>query len=130
MRTPLMRYVACYLVVAMFIIAIVPKVDAGLSPSDIISLSMTDRAADIEKIQKILEIKVVRERLEKLGLTQDEIQQRLSNLSDQQIHNVALQFDDIKVGGDALGLVVVLLIIAILVVVLIELTGHKVVITK
>ncbi|NCO84453.1 MAG: PA2779 family protein [Nitrospirae bacterium] len=129
MRIPLMKHLSWYLIIAMFIIGIAPKADAGLAPSEIIAMSQVDRAADLGKIQKVLEMKMVRERLEKLGFAQDEIQSKLSSLSDQQMHNLALQLDDVKVGGD-LGIVIALLVIAILVVLLIQLTGHRVVVTK
>jgi len=129
MRIPLMKHLSWYLIIAMFIIGIAPKADAGLAPSEIIVMSQVDRTADIGKIQKVLEMKMVRERLEKLGFAQDEIQSKLSSLSDQQMHNLALQLDDVKVGGD-LGIVIALLVIAILVVLLIQLTGHRVVVTK
>ncbi|PIV40017.1 MAG: hypothetical protein COZ31_07020 [Nitrospirae bacterium CG_4_10_14_3_um_filter_44_29] len=124
-----MKHLSWYLIIAMFIIGIAPKADAGLAPSEIIAMSQVDRAADLGKIQKVLEMKMVRERLEKLGFAQDEIQSKLSSLSDQQMHNLALQLDDVKVGGD-LGIVIALLVIAILVVLLIQLTGHRVVVTK
>ena len=129
MRIPLMKHLSWYLIIAMFIIGIAPKADAGIAPSEIIAMSQTDRAADIGNIQKVLEMKMVRERLEKLGFTQDEIQSKLSSLSDQQMHNLALQIDDMKIGGD-LGIVIALLVIVILVVLLIQLTGHRVVVTK
>ncbi len=131
MRMPLMRQISWYLIFAMFIIAITPKVEAGLVPSELIATSQIDRASDLEKIQKVIEMKMVSERLEKFGLTQDEIQKRLSSLSDQQIHKLAIQLDDLKVAkGDALGVVIALLIIALLVVLLLQLTGHRVIITK
>jgi hypothetical protein len=130
MKIPFMKQISCCLVFAMFIIGIAPRVDAGFAPSDVIALSQVDRAADINKIQKVLETKMVRERLEKLGYAQEEINSRLAQLSDQQIHNLALQIDDIKVGGDGLGIVIALLVIAILVVLLIQLTGHRVMVTK
>jgi len=130
MEIPFMKQISCCLVFAMFIIGIAPRVDAGFAPSDVIALSQVDRAADINKIQKVLETKMVRERLEKLGYAQEEINSRLAQLSDQQIHNLALQIDDIKVGGDGLGIVIALLVIAILVVLLIQLTGHRVMVTK
>ena len=129
MRIPLMKHLSWYLIIAMFIIGIAPKADAGIAPSEIIVMSQVDRAADIEKIQKVLETKMVRERLEKLGYAQEEINSRLTQLSDQQMHNLALQIDDIKVGGD-LGIVIALLVIVILVVLFIQLTGHRVVVTK
>ena len=126
-----MKQISWYLVVAMFIIGIAPRVDAGLAPSEIIALSQTDRAADMEKIQKVLELKAVSERLTQLGLAQEEIRNRLDQLSDQQIHQAALQLDDLKVGqGDALGLIIALLVIAILVVILLNITGRRVFITK
>ncbi len=131
MRIPLMKHVSWYLVAAMFIIGIAPKVDAGIAPSEAIALQQTDRASDLEKIQKIIETKMVSDRLEKFGLTQDEIQKRLGGLSDQQMHQLALQIDDLKVGkDDALGIIIALLVIAILVVLLLQLTGHRVIVTK
>lgn len=129
MKIRFMKQISWYLVFAMFIIGIAPRVEAGFAPSDVIALSQVDRAADIDKIQKVLETKMVRERLEKLGYAQEEINSRLAQLSDQQIHNLALQIDEVKVGGD-LGIVIALLVIVILVVLLIQLTGHRVVVTK
>jgi len=123
--------VTWYLVIAMFIIGIAPRVDAGLAPSEIIALTQIDRTADLVKIQKVLEVKAISERLMQFGLTQDEVQKRLIQLSDQQIHQIALQLDDLKIGqDDVLAVIIALLFIAILVVVLLKLTGHKVIVTK
>jgi len=131
MRIPFMRSVSWYLVLAMFIIAIAPRVDAGMAPSEMIALSQADRAADLEKIRQVLELKAVGERFRQLGLTQEEAKAKLAELSDRQIHQIALQLDNIKIGqGDAFGVIVALLVIAILVVVLLKLTGHKVLVTK
>jgi len=131
MRIPFMRSVSWYLVLAMFIIAIAPRVDAGMAPSEMIALSQADRAADLEKIRQVLELKAVGERFRQLGLTQEEAKAKLAELSDRQIHQIALQLDDIKIGqGDAFGVIIALLVIAILVVVLLKLTGHKVLVTK
>jgi hypothetical protein len=130
MNVPYMKYISWYLVVAMFIIGIAPKVDAGLSPSEIIALQQVDRTADLQKIQKVIEVKAVNERLRQLGLTQDEIQQRLGLLSDQQIHQAALQLDELTVGqGDALGVIIAVLVIVILIIVILKLTGHRVIVS-
>lgn len=125
---PFMKQTTWYLIVLMIIIGITPKAQASFSPSGVIALSKTDRASDLTKIQAVIEQKMVRDRLEKYGLTKDEINTRLSQLNDQQVHNLALNLDQVRVGGDALGFIIALLIIAILVVVLIELTGHKVIV--
>jgi len=129
MRIPFMRYVAWYLVMVMFIIGIAPKVDAGLVKSEIVPLAYMDKAADLERIQKVLETKAVSNRLAQLGFTQDEIQKRISQLSDQQIHQIALQLDDLKIGGDGLGILIAVLVVVILVIIILQLTGHKVIVT-
>jgi len=129
MRIPLRKWVTWYLVLAMFVLGITPRVYAGFSPSEAIRLLPDERSSDVQKIQKFLELKMVRERLKELGLSPDEIQARLNQFSDPQIHQLALQLDDLKVAGDDfLGVIILLLVIAILVVLLIQLTGHKIVI--
>jgi hypothetical protein len=89
-----------------------------------------DRESSMKRIQSALESRLIVQRLSDFGLTPAEIRSRLDQLSDQQVHEVATQLDALQPGGDALGTVVVLLVIAILVVVLLQLTGHKIIITK
>jgi hypothetical protein len=105
-------------------------VDAGLSPSEVIVLTKAERRTDIDKIQKAIESKMVGERLEQFGLTQDEIRTRLGNLSDRQLHELALRLDELKVGGGGAEVVIIVLLVAILVVLLLQYTGRKVVVTK
>lgn len=125
------KTVVWYLVIAMFAIGIAPRVEAAFVSSEPLNLGTIDRNADMEKIQSVLELKVVKQRLHDLGFSDEEIRTRLSQLSDQQIHSLAMQIDQLRVGKDsALGVIIALLIIAILVVVLLQLMGHKVVITK
>ena len=129
MRRTIRKYVTWYLVVAMFVIGITPRVYAGFSPSEAIGISPAERSLDTMKIQKFLEMKMVGERLKELGFTQDEIRARLHQLSDQQIHQLALKLDDLKVGADSgLGIIIALLVIAILVILIIQLTGHRIVV--
>lgn len=130
MKGSWMKYVACYLVVAMFIIGITPRVYAGFSPSEAISLSPADRSSDINKIRNVLELKMVRERLKEFGFTPDEIEKRLTQLGDEQLHQLALHLDEVKVGGDGWAVVIVLIVIAAIVVLVIYLTGHRVVIDR
>jgi hypothetical protein len=129
MKKTIMKHVTWYLIFAMFVIGIAPRVHAGFSPSEIVGFSPVDRASDLKKIQHVIETKMIGERLKQIGLTPDEIQKRLTQLSDQQIHQLALQLDELKVGGDAgwivLGVIIVLAAIAVLV---IYLTGHEIVI--
>ena len=114
----LMKCISCYLAIALFAMGIVPRVYAGFSPSEVVVLPEVDRSVDLEKIQKALETKMIKGRLEQLGFSADEIQSRLGQLNDQQIHELALQIDELKVGGNG-GAVIILLLVAALVVVLV-----------
>jgi len=129
MKKPFMKQVTWYLVMAMFVIGITPRVYAGFSPSELVGFSPIDRGSDLRKIQKIIEMKMIGERLKQIGLTPEESQKRLGQLGDQQIHQLAQQLDELKVGGDGgwtvLGIIIVLAAIAVLI---IYLSGHEVVI--
>lgn len=131
MKSSWMRWISWYLVVAMFVLGITPRLYAGFSPSEAISLSTVDRPSDLEKIRKVLEMKMVRERLKDLGFTPDDIEKKLSQLDDQQIHRLALNLDELRVGGSGWAWVLVILIlVAIGVIVYFYVTGHRVVIER
>jgi hypothetical protein len=123
------RWVAWYLVGAMFMIGITSPAYAGFLPSEVIGVSPADRAGDLQKVRKFLEMKMVGERLKELGLAPGEVQTRLDRLTDPQLHQLALRVDDLTVAGDeALGIIIFLLVVAIIVIIIIQLTGHKVVV--
>ena len=123
------KWLACYLVIAMFIIGVAPRVDASFSPSEALNAPGL-RAGDMERIRIVLENKLVAQRLTDLGYSTDEVMTRLAEMSDSQIHGFAQKLDDLKVGKDVGEAIIVLLVIAILVIVILQLTGHKVVVTK
>lgn len=123
-------------------ILVITTIAIGMHPPDSVAMlipplptaaeasSDSQRIADLQKIQSILESKVVRQRLADLGLTPEEIDTRLSQLSDGQLHQLAMQVDAIIPAGDGLGIVIALLVIAILAVILIYLLDHRIVVTK
>lgn len=126
----LKRYVALCLVIVMSLFAVIPRVEAAFSSSQAITLQQVDRESDLRQIQTTLETKIIEQRLQDLGFTGEEIKTRLNQLSDQQIHSLAQKIDDLRVGKDnVLGVIMALLVIAILVVVLLQLTGHKIIVT-
>ncbi len=128
MKRKLANCVTWYMVTVMFLFGITPKVEAGFSPSELISQSQINRSTDVEKIQKFLETKMVRERLHAFGFSQEEIQTRLNQLTDDQIHQVALQLDELNVAGNGGEVIIIVLLILILVALIIYLTGHKIVV--
>jgi hypothetical protein len=131
MKSSWMKMISCYLIVAMFVIGITPRVYAGFSPSEAISILSFDRSSDLGKIRKVLEMKMVRERLKEFGFKPTEIEKKLSQLSDQQIHQLAVQLDELKVGGNGLAwALVILILIGIGVIVYFYVTGHRLVIER
>jgi hypothetical protein len=122
------KSIVWYLVFAMFVIAMVPHVEAGFIPSNAINIDETQKVSDLDKIQKFLETKLVTQRLEDLGFSSLEVKERLFLLSDHQLHNYAQQLDTLKVGGDGLEVVIGVLVIIILVLVILHLTGHRVIV--
>jgi hypothetical protein len=72
-------------------------------------------SADTPLTQTTLESKLIAQRLTDLGLDQAEVEQRLSSLNEEQIHQVAQHLDSLKPGGE---LILILAIIGAIVVVL------------
>ncbi|MFB3926864.1 MAG: PA2779 family protein [Syntrophales bacterium] len=123
MRKPVIKFVSICLVVPIFCLGMVPRIEAGMAPSAMIVPQQSERSEDIGKIQKFLEMKMISEKLKSLGFTPDEIQARLSGLNDQQIHQLALQVDDLKVAGDFTAALWIGAIIIILVAVVLYFSG-------
>ncbi|MCS7171040.1 MAG: PA2779 family protein [Aquificaceae bacterium] len=85
------------------------------------------REEELAKIQRALESKELQEKLKAYGLTKEEVEKRLSELSDEQVHLLAKASDKVLAGGD-LGLVIGVLLVAILLVVLLKLLNKEIII--
>ena len=94
-------------------------------PAGAIDASVS-RAADLAKVQTALESKVIRQKLLDYGLSPEETMARLNTLSDGQIHQLATQTDSLQAGGDVVGFLVGVMVLAILVVVLIFLVQGRI----
>ncbi len=131
MRIPLFRQVSLYLVFSMLLFAVVPRAEGAMLGSDFLGLSPSERQVDIQKLQRFLESEVVGKRLRALGFTAEEVSDRLGSLSDEDLNQFARRIDQLRVAGDSgLGIIISLLVIAILVVLLLQLTGRRIVIVK
>ena len=130
MKKRLARWVTWYIVSVMFLLGITPRVYADFSPSELIGPSQIDRQSDLLKVQKVLESKMIRERLGQLGFTEEGIQQRLYQLSDEQIHQMALKIDELKIGGDAGEAVIIGFVVIIFIVAVVYFLGYRLVLKQ
>ena len=121
------KTIALYLAFVFFLVGSIPRNSWAYFAESQQALSLS-READINKIQRALESKMVSQRLSEIGLSRGEINSKLQQLSDADVHQFASQMDSLMPGGDAGVTIILLLVIAILVLVIIQMTGHKIVI--
>jgi hypothetical protein len=115
----LARRITIMLIILMSLISVVPRVEAAFIPS---GESQTDlmRDQDMQIIKQALENKVITQRLQDLGFSDQEIQDRMDQLSDQEVHSLATQIDSVSQGG-YLGVIIAVLVVVLLVVVILKL---------
>jgi hypothetical protein len=118
------RVFVCYLTVAFSILSFASSAPAMFIPSPYEGNGTGDQEADLEKIQKFLESKLVQHKLYQLGLSREQIEERLHQLDDQQIHQITSQIDALEAGGDSTAAwIIVLFLLAAIVFLVLELTG-------
>ncbi len=107
-----------YLVVALIAVFFI----AGTSEAMFMSAApqtqpgpLSDRAADLAKIQKALESKVLQQRLMDYGLTPEKALAKINGLPDAQIHQLAARIDALQAGGVGGSLIIILLLIIIII---------------
>lgn len=124
-KKPFFKMLSLYLIFAIVLLTIPAQGWAMLVPA---AGSAAPRQADMTTIQKTLESTVVKQRLMDYGLSPEEAMVRISRLSDEQTHQLASNMDSLQAGADGgLDAVIFLLVVAIIVVLILELTGHHVV---
>ena len=89
-----------------------------------------DRAADLVRVQTALESKVLQQRLLDYGLTPEETAERISSLSNEQLHQLAANMDAVQPGGSVAGTLFALALIAGLVVVIIFILQGRIAIER
>lgn len=119
------KLLSIYLIVAILVIGTVQSLGAEVIPSE---MTLNTTSYDLEKIQKFLEMKIVSQRLKDFGYSDKEIMDKLSTLDEQTLHKLALKIDEMKIAGDAGAAIILALVIIALVVLIINLTGHRVVV--
>ncbi len=105
---------------------------AGMSiskGSDLLQhFSDSTREDNVNKIKVALEKKLVVQKLTDFGLSSDEVISKISQMSDEQIHQMSSFSDKILAGGSDFGIAITVLLLIILVIVVIKLLGHDVIV--
>ena len=121
---PFTKLLSLYLVFATFLLTVPAQGWAMFIPANQASPA---RQADLSSIQKTLESTVVKQRLMDFGLSSEEALARINRLSDDQTHKIAANLDSLQAGADGVGALVFLLLVAIIVVIVLEATGHHII---
>jgi hypothetical protein len=117
------RVLSLYLIIALFALTFPAQGWALLLPAG----QSEARSTDLVTVQATLESSVIKQRLLDFGLTPEETAARLNKLSDEQVHQLAVNMDAVQAGGSVLGDVIIILLIVVIVIAILELTGHHVV---
>lgn len=117
LRSFLSFALSALLVAGLFVAA--PRASASAISSTAIAAEST-RATDLATVRQVLEHKQVQQRLGELGFTDAEIQQRLANANDAELHQLATQSEAVMAGGDG-GIIITVLLIVLLVMVILHL---------
>jgi len=122
------RQIAIVLAFTMLAIGTLPAKSMAYVVGSETVVAEHSREADIERIQRVLESKLVSDKLSEAGLSQEEINSRMAQLSDDEVHLFASQLESVYPGGDGVGVVIGLLVIVILVIVILRLMDRKIII--
>ena len=125
---PLRLWTAVLVMLSMAAIDIGPAA-AGLAPSRLsgqTSIAST-RDADMLMAQRLLENKVVAQKLIDYGVVPADARARLAGMSDRDLHTLASASKGLPAGGDATGAVIGVLVVVILVIVILRLMHRDVI---
>jgi hypothetical protein len=104
---------------------------AGLAPSRTSGATTIASARDVDMLlaQRVLENKIVAQKLHDYGVSAADAQLKLASMSDRDLHTLASASKGLPSGGDATGAIIGVLIVVILVIVILKLM-HKDVVVK
>lgn len=116
------KFFLWYLIFSVFFLSLAPATNGAFVASD---LSRT-KVEDLMKIRKILEEKLVSQRLLDLGFSTEQVHQRISALTEEQIHALAVRLEQLRAGGVGEGVLIGILVIVLVVLVVLPLAGIRV----
>ena len=90
--------------------------------------TLSQRAADLERVRAVLEEEIVVQRLADYGYSKEEAQAKIATASDAQLHQLASLSDNLAAGADGLGLLVTVLVIVLLVVLILKISDKQIIV--
>lgn len=121
--------VAAFLLVYGSLLHVAP-VAAGLVPSQASGTTTiaSEREADLLLARRMLEHKVVAQKLRDYGVAPADVEVRLANLSDEDLHTLASASRGLPSGADGLGTLVTILVIVLLVILILKLLNRDIIV--
>ena len=103
---------------------------AGLAPSRVSGTTTiaAPRDADLLVMRRVLEHRVVAQKLQDYGVTAADVESRMATMSDDELHTLATASAGLPTGSDSLGTILTLLLIVLVVILIMKLLDKKVVI--
>jgi hypothetical protein len=103
---------------------------AALAPSQTTGATTISSARDADMLvaQRAFENKIVAQKLRDYGVSPEEAQIRLANMSDEDLHTLASATKGLPSGGDGTGAIIGILVVIILVIVVLRLMNREVVV--
>ncbi|MBI5886582.1 MAG: PA2779 family protein [Deltaproteobacteria bacterium] len=130
-KTWYFKKVAIIVAMALFLLGAIPAKSMAyvVSGKTLAGAAAFDRAADMNNVQRVLESKVVAQRLTENGLTATEIKSRLDKLTDAELHSFSQQVTSLYPGGDGgLSVLAALLVILIIALIILKMADRKIII--
>lgn len=130
MSFPRASLIAAVLTVTVSFMSFIPRAEAGMvapvSPNE--SAASMTAEQDMRTIRATLENKLVQERLEQLGYSNEQVEARLKTLSEAELHALATNLDQVTPAGDGLGILIAIVVIALIIGGILYFTGKEVVV--
>ncbi len=94
--------------------------EASIIKSQIIGTegAKSSREINEKKVRRVLENKIVYEKLKSYDLSKKEIESKIDKMNDEQIHQLAILSDKLTAGGDGLATAAVLVLVVFVIVLL------------
>ena len=87
---------------------------AGIITSGTVQSLESGQRVNLEVSQRILESKIVRQRLEELDFSTQEVNQRLARATDEELHLLAREADTLEAGAGVIEILVAVLLVLLI----------------